>query len=77
MDDYKGIFAQEFAESVSAKKPRSKQTYLISIINRETEEVFWTGTVQASSHKNAQTQFRKEYSEVRSKYDQSYCLNKT
>lgn len=70
--DYKGIFDQEyFNETHSASK---KRIYLVRVVHRETKEVVWTGTVEATSCKNAQKQWRKEYSAVRNQYDHSYCL---
>jgi len=72
MSDYKGIFAQEdWGEPLRSRK---KANYLVKVIHSETKEVFWSGTVQAFSSKNAQTQWRKEYPHIRSQYDHPYCL---
>tara|TARA_R110000868_G_scaffold12456_7_gene59533 strand:+ start:7950 stop:8183 length:234 start_codon:yes stop_codon:yes gene_type:complete len=68
-DDYKGIFSQEYFET-----PKSKKTYTVKLTHRVTKEVAWSGTVEAYSSKNAQSQWRKEYSHIRSEYDHSYCL---
>ena len=81
MEDYKGIFAQEYSEDgVQYRRhkdtySRSKGTFSIKVIHRHTMEVVWEGTVQATSCKNAQTQWRKEYSHIRSKYDHSFGLS--
>lgn len=72
MSDYKGIFAQEdWGESL---RQRKKVNYLVNVIHSETKEVAWSGVVEAFSSKNAQTQWRKEYPNIRSQYDHSYCL---
>lgn len=46
----------------------------VSIIHRRTGKTEWTGTVKASSKKDAQSQFRKKYAHIRSKYTHEYGL---
>lgn len=76
--DYKGIFSQEFFEDEDPDFPRfspmKKREFCVKVVKRSTLEVFWTGTVRATSPKNAQTEFRKQYPSVRSQYDHSYAL---
>lgn len=76
MDDYKGIFAQEYLEEIGrpSRSSHSKGTYSIKVVHRGTMQVVWEGTVEATSKKGAQAQWRKEYSDVRSRYDHSYGL---
>jgi len=73
MSDYKGIFAQEFFDESNFEE----QTYLIKVVDRVTREVFWTGTVEATSKRGAQSQWRKEYSHIREQYDHSCGLSIT
>jgi len=73
MDDYKGIFAQEFFGT--PKTSRRKRTFSVDVVDRETKEVFWSGLVEATSGKNAQAQWRKEYSDIRKQYDHSCGLS--
>lgn len=72
MSDYKGIFAQEYENNPIKSKKR--YLYLVKVINQKTKEVFWQGTVKAYCNKNAQTQWKKDYSELRKQFDSSHCL---
>jgi hypothetical protein len=73
MEDYKGIFAQENFSPVDQKR-NTKKTFSINLVSRKTREVFWTGTVEAYSPKNAQAQWRIEYADIKSMFDHSYAL---
>jgi hypothetical protein len=73
MDDYKGVFTEEYFSPVG-QKIKEKGTFLINLVSRETREVFWTGTVEAYSPRNAQSRWRIEHSDVRDKFDHSYAL---
>ena len=46
----------------------------VSIIHRKTGKTHWSGTVKANSKKDAQSQFRKKYSHIRSQYTHEYGL---
>lgn len=46
----------------------------VSIIHRKTGKTEWTGIVQASSKKDAQSQFRKKYAHIRNQYTHEYGL---
>ena len=78
MSDYKGIFAQEFDEEFIDDPifwiPSDKKHYLVKVMHRKTHNIVWTGIVKASSGKDAQIQWRKEYPHIRSQYTHEYCL---
>jgi hypothetical protein len=49
--------------------------YQVNVVKRSnTKEIVWSGEVEATSGKNAQEKWRKEYADVRSKYNHSYAL---
>ncbi len=76
--DYKGIFSEEFFRDEKPDfarfSPMKKRDFCVKVVKRSNLEVFWTGTVVATSPKNAQTEFSKQYPSVRSQYDHSYAL---
>lgn len=76
MSDYKGIFSNDF-DDYEQTEPifRTEREYVVRVMHRTTLEVYWTGTVTASSGKGAQVKWRKEYPHIRSKYNpREYCL---
>lgn len=76
MSDYKGIFTQEYftEDDKPMRRISLDLDYQVKVMHRKTNEVVWAGIVKASSGKDAQKQWRKEYPQVRIKYDHSYCL---
>lgn len=69
MSDYKGIFAQE-----DFCNYEGRGEYEVRVIHRKTNQVVWIGEVIASSKKDAQRQWREEYSHIRSRYTHEYGL---
>ena len=73
MSDYKGIFASE--NLGLGRDSRVTNIYEVNVVKRNnTKFSYWSGQVEATSHKGAQQQWRKEYPEVRAKFDHSYAL---
>jgi hypothetical protein len=72
MKDYKGIFA---AEDFGAGRTSTYGIYQVDVVKRSnTGDVVWSGQVEARSHKGAQQKWRREFADVRSRYDHSYAL---
>ena len=78
MSDYKGIFANEFSEDpedmedIEPVFASRLAEYEVRVMH--TKEVAWTGTVMATSKKDAQSVWRREYPHIRSQYTHEYGL---
>lgn len=73
MEDYKGIFAADDL-GLGGVIP-DFGIYQVNIVKRvNTKEIVWSGEVEASSAKKAQQKWRKEYPDVRVRFDHSYAL---
>ena len=72
MSDYKGIFAADDL-GLGSNTPNFG-VYNVDVVNRSDMKIVWSGQVEATSSKKAQQKWRKEYADVRSKYDHSYAL---
>ncbi len=80
MGDYADdlIVGHLISEGMECSKPMIwipiEADFEVSIIHRKTGKTEWTGTVKASSKKDAQSQFRKKYAHIRSQYTHEYGL---
>jgi hypothetical protein len=73
MSDYKGIFAADDF-GLGSDTPNFG-IYQVNVVKRsDTNEVVWSGEVEATSTKKAQQKWRKEYADVRARYDHSFAL---
>lgn len=77
-EDLKNDFELEFNERHGFVEPiimiPLESEFEVSIIHLKTGICYWTGIVTASSKKDAQRQFRKEYSHIRNQYTHEYGL---
>lgn len=71
-EDYSQEFAEEGVEHI-VWTPLEIE-YEVSIVHRRTHEIMWTGVVTASSKRDAQSEFRKQYPHIRSQYSHEYGL---
>lgn len=73
MSDYKGIFASD--DFGLGNTTPNFGIYQVDVVKRSNiKEVVWTGQVEAISAKKAQQKWRKEYPDIRLRYDDSYAL---
>lgn len=73
-----GVYAEDllhdFATEGDKVFKKTKGMYRINIVHRITMEVFWTEKIKASSPKDCQTVFRRDFPQIRKQFTHEYAL---